>query len=94
LPYDAFMPKRRDGIMTVRIPTDEKDVLQAIADQLDITLSDVVVKAAREFIATNAGVLKKSAPKSTKAPVKSAVKPSAKAPVKGKSGKASSGKSR
>jgi len=83
--------------MTVRIPTDEKDVLQAIADHLDITLSDVVVKAAREFIATNAGVLKKAAPKSAKvpvAPVKTAVKAPAKAPVKGKSGKASSGKSK
>lgn len=86
--------------MTVRIPTDEKDVLQAIADHLDITLSDVVVKAAREFIATNSGVLKKAAPKSAKvpvapvAPVKTAVKAPAKAPVKGKSAKASSGKSK
>ena len=44
------MPKRRDGIMTVRIPTDEKDVLQAIADKADVTLSDVVVKAVRDFI--------------------------------------------
>jgi predicted transcriptional regulator len=44
------MPKKRDGIMTVRIPTDEKDVLQAIADKADVTLSDVVVKAVRNFI--------------------------------------------
>ena len=88
------MPKRRDGIMTVRIPTDEKDVLQAIADHLDITLSDVVVKAAREFIATNSGALKKPAPKSAKAPVKPVVKASAKALVKGKPGKTSSGKSK
>ena len=44
------MPKRRDGIMTVRIPTDEKDILQAIADKADVTLSDVVVRAARDFI--------------------------------------------
>ena len=36
--------------MTVRIPTDEKDVLQAIADKADVTLSDVVVKAVRDFI--------------------------------------------
>ena len=68
------MPKRRDGIMTVRIPTDEKDVLQAIADHLDITLSDVVVKAARDFIAVNSGALKKSTAKSAKAPAKSPAK--------------------
>jgi len=47
------MPKKRDGIMTVRIPTDEKDVLQAIADKADVTLSDVVVKAVRDFIEAN-----------------------------------------
>jgi predicted transcriptional regulator len=44
------MPKRRDGIMTVRIPADEKDALQVIADKADVTLSDVVVHAVREFI--------------------------------------------
>jgi predicted transcriptional regulator len=47
------MPKKRDGIMTVRIPTDEKDVLQAIADKADVTLSDVVVRAVRDFIEGN-----------------------------------------
>ena len=36
--------------MTVRIPTDEKDVLQAIADKADVTLSDAVVRALRDFI--------------------------------------------
>jgi len=36
--------------MTVRIPADEKDALQAIADKTDVTLSDVVVHAVREFI--------------------------------------------
>ena len=44
------MPKRRDGIMTVRSPTDEKDLLQAIADKADVTLSDAVVRAVRDFI--------------------------------------------
>jgi predicted transcriptional regulator len=39
--------------MTVRIPTDEKDVLQAIADKADVTLSDVVVRAVRDFIEGN-----------------------------------------
>ena len=47
------MPKKRDGIMTVRIPTDEKDQLQAIADKADVTLSDVVVRAVRDFIEAN-----------------------------------------
>jgi predicted transcriptional regulator len=47
------MPKRRDGIMTVRIPSDEKDQLQAIADKADVTLSDVVVRAVRDFIEDN-----------------------------------------
>jgi predicted transcriptional regulator len=47
------MPKRRDGIMTVRIPSDEKDQLQAIADKADVTLSDVVVRAVRCFIEDN-----------------------------------------
>jgi len=47
------MPKKRDGIMTVRIPTDEKEQLQAIADKADVTLSDVVVRAARDFIGAN-----------------------------------------
>ncbi len=47
------MPKKRDGIMTVRIPTDEKDLLQAIADKADVTLSDVVVKSVRDFIEAN-----------------------------------------
>jgi predicted transcriptional regulator len=47
------MPKKRDGIMTVRIPTDEKEMLQAVADKADVTLSDVVVRAVRDFIEAN-----------------------------------------
>ncbi len=79
------MPKRRDGIMTVRIPTDEKNVLLAIADHLDITLSDVVVKASRDFIEANAALHKKIAPKTSKpskAPAKIAAKFSAKVTAK------------
>jgi len=45
--------------MTVRIPTDEKDMLQAIADHADVTLSDVVVRAVRDFIEANSAALKK-----------------------------------
>ena len=59
--YFPSMPKRRDGIMTVRIPTDEKDTLQAIADHADVTLSDVVVRAVRDFIEANSAALKKGA---------------------------------
>ena len=44
------MPKKRDGIMTFRIPSDEKDMLLAIADKADVTLSDVVVRAVRDLI--------------------------------------------
>lgn len=36
--------------MTVRIPADEKTALQAIADKADVTLSDTVVRAVRDFI--------------------------------------------
>ena len=36
--------------MTVRIPTDEKELLQVLADKADVTLSDAVVRAVRDFI--------------------------------------------
>ena len=67
--YVPFMPKRRDGIMTVRIPTDEKDMLQAIADHADVTLSDVVVRAVRDFIDAHSGSLKKGAAKAKVRPM-------------------------
>lgn len=60
--------------MTVRIPTDEKELLQAIADKLDITLSDVVVKAVRDFTVANSGLLKKTASKSVKTASKASTK--------------------
>lgn len=49
--------------MTVRIPTDEKELLQDIADYADVTLSDVVVRAVRDFIEANSDALKKGAAK-------------------------------
>jgi hypothetical protein len=49
--------------MTVRIPTDEKDMLQAIADHADVTLSDVVVRSVRDFIDAHSGSLKKGTAK-------------------------------
>ena len=67
--YALAMPKRRDGIMTVRIPTDEKDMLQAIADHADVTLSDVVVRAVRDFIEANSAALKKGGAKSKVRPM-------------------------
>jgi predicted transcriptional regulator len=69
MPYDACMPKRRNGIMTIRIPMDEKDLLQTIADQHDITLSDVVVRAVRDFIASQPGSSKKTGAKTKARPV-------------------------
>ncbi len=49
--------------MTVAIPSDEKAVLQAIADKADLSLSDAVIKAVRDFIETHHNmrkILKKS----------------------------------
>ena len=54
--------------MTVRIPTDEKEMLQAIADHADVTLSDVVVRAVRDFIEANSAALKKG-PKTKARPI-------------------------
>lgn len=47
------MPKKREGIMTFRIPSDDKGTLQQIADDADVTLSDVVVRAVRDFMEAN-----------------------------------------
>jgi predicted transcriptional regulator len=55
--------------MTVRIPTDEKDMLQAIADHADVTLSGVVVRAVRDFIDAHSGSLKKGAAKAKARPM-------------------------
>lgn len=38
--------------MTIRIPAAEKITLQGIADYLDVTLSDVVIKGLRDFLNT------------------------------------------
>jgi predicted transcriptional regulator len=47
------MPKKRDGVMTVRIASEDKEMLLKIADQADMTLSDVVVRAVRDYIGAN-----------------------------------------
>ena len=36
--------------MTIRIPAEEKIILQGIADHADVTLSDMVIKGLRDFI--------------------------------------------
>jgi len=65
MPYIPSMPKKRDGIMTIRIPSDEKDALQAIADKADVTLSDVVVRAVRDFIESHPIAEKRGSKKAT-----------------------------
>jgi hypothetical protein len=44
------MPKKRDSFITVAIPSDEKAMLQAIADKADLSLSDAVIRAIRNLI--------------------------------------------
>jgi len=47
------MPKRRDGVMTIRISSDDKEKLLKIAEIADLTLSDVVVRATRDYVRAN-----------------------------------------
>lgn len=42
--------KKRDGIMTFRLPDEEKAKLVMFAEAGDCTLSDLAVKAIRELI--------------------------------------------
>jgi len=44
--------KKRNGIMTFRLPDEEKAKLQMFAEAADCTLSDLAVKAVRDLIAT------------------------------------------
>jgi hypothetical protein len=44
--------KKRDGIMTFRLPDDEKAKLAMFAEQADCSLSDLAVKAIRTLIAS------------------------------------------
>ncbi|MFZ4388172.1 MAG: hypothetical protein ACOYOI_08435 [Chthoniobacterales bacterium] len=57
--HDVFPPGTAQQGMSVsppeifptgEVPTDEKDLLQSIADNADVTLSDAVVRAVRDFI--------------------------------------------
>jgi 3-oxoacyl-[acyl-carrier-protein] synthase III len=45
------MAKKRTGIMTFRLPEDEKAQLAYFADQMDQSLSDLAVRACRQMIA-------------------------------------------
>lgn len=79
------MAKKRDGIMTFRLPVEEKEMLQAFAQEMDVSLSDLAVKACRRIIAeigamkTNGATLDPLAP--AQAPATPAPAP---APKKGK----------
>lgn len=42
--------KKRNGIMTFRLPVDEKEKLQSFAEAADCSLSDLAVKALRNFM--------------------------------------------
>ena len=42
--------RKRDGIMTFRLPDEEKAKLVMFAEQADCTLSDLAVKAVRDLI--------------------------------------------
>jgi predicted transcriptional regulator len=42
--------KRRNGIMTFRLPDDEKAKLSIFAEQKDVSLSDLAVQAIRDLI--------------------------------------------
>ena len=47
------MPKKRDGVMTIRISSEDKEQLLKIAEIADMTLSDVVVRATRDYVQAN-----------------------------------------
>ena len=47
--------KKRDGIMTFRLPDVEKAKLVMFAEAADCTLSDLAVKAVRDLIASLEG---------------------------------------
>lgn len=47
------MPKKRDGVMTIRISLEDKEQLLKIAEIADMTLSDVVVRATRDYVQAN-----------------------------------------
>ena len=75
------MAKKRTGIMTFRLPEDEKAQLAYFADQMDQSLSDLAVRACRQMIAE----LTASMMPATPAPVeKESPKPKAKPKAKKK----------
>ena len=59
--------KKRNGIMTFRLPDEEKSKLVVFAEQADCTISDLAVRAVRDLIAT----LEASMTPAPKAPTKS-----------------------
>lgn len=39
--------KKRDGTLTIRIPSDEKNILSKIAEDEDLSLTDIVLRLVR-----------------------------------------------
>jgi hypothetical protein len=69
--------KRQDDLIAFRIPSDEKEAMEAIATRDDVSLSRVVLRFCREGLA-------KEAP-AKEAPVAKTSKAKAKAPKESKS---------
>jgi hypothetical protein len=65
--------KRQDDLIAFRIPSDEKEAMEAIATKEDVSLSRIVLRFCREGIAKHSPVVEE-APAKTKAPAKSKAK--------------------
>lgn len=59
--------KRQDDLIAFRIPSDEKDAMEAIATKEDVSLSRVVLRFCREGIAKHSVPVEKETTKTTKA---------------------------
>ena len=71
------MAKKRTGIMTFRLPEDEKAQLAYFADQMDQSLSDLAVRACRQMIAELTASMMPATPVEKESP-KPKAKPKAK----------------
>ena len=59
--------KKRNGIMTFRLPDEEKAKLVMFSEQADCTISDLAVRAVRDLIAKLEAATPAPAPKKKKA---------------------------
>lgn len=72
--------KRQDDLIAFRIPSDEKELMEAIATKEDVSLSRVVLRFCREGIAKHSPAVEEEKPKApakakAKAPIKEASSP-------------------